>query len=75
MNWPPNKAWTSNSLKDGFRHFQTIGFGGKSKGRWVLLSPVLNGSKTLKVHWSELKDSSNWISGWQQLPQDTSFEQ
>ena len=68
MNWPPNKAWTSTTSRLGFRHFVAINYGGKGSDRWVNLVSVLDGQARLRVSWQEMKDSSKWNSGWQQLP-------
>ncbi len=68
MNWPPNKAWTSTTSRLGFRHFVAINYGGKGSDRWVNLVSVLDGQARLRVSWQEMKDSSMWNSGWQQLP-------
>ena len=70
MRWPPNKAWTSTLLRKGYRHFVAINYGGKGKDRWVNLVAVLDGTSCLRVSWAEMKDSSMWISGWEQLSRD-----
>ena len=70
MKWPPNKAWTSSSLREGFRHFVAINYGGKGKGRWVLLVAVLDGKSRLSIPWVEMNDSSQWQSGWLSLSRD-----
>ena len=67
MRWPPNKAWTSTSSKKGYRHFVAINYGGKGEGRWINLVSVLDGKTTLKVPWKEMKDSSLWKTGWEQI--------
>ena len=69
MKWPPNNAWTSASKREGFRHFQVKKYGGIKEKRWVELSSVINKEVVIKVYWSELR-SSQWKSGWLQLPQD-----
>ena len=74
MRWPPNKAWTSTSLRVGYRHFVAINYGGKGSGRWVNLVSVLDGNSRLKVFWKEMKDPSLWQSGWLQLPKEESFQ-
>ena len=66
MKWPPNKAWTSESHREGYRHFEVQTYGGIKEDRWVELSPVLNKKILLKVYWSELK-SVNWTTGWLQI--------
>ncbi len=68
MNWPPNKAWTSSTERKGFRHFIAINYGGKGGDRWVNLASVLDGNARLRVSWNEMKVSTLWSSGWQQLP-------
>ena len=68
MNWPPNKAWTSTTSRLGFRHFVAINYGGKGVDRWVHLVSVLDGTARLRVPWQEMKDLSQWSSGWQKLP-------
>ena len=73
MHWPPNKAWTSTSLRKGYRHFVAINYGGKSKERWVNLIAVLDGKATLRISFSEICDESKWISGWLQLPKEESI--
>ena len=65
MNWPPNKAWTSKYLHKGLRHFVAINYGGEGKNRWVNLVAVLDGEARFKISWSDLQDTSNWISGWE----------
>ncbi len=67
MKWPPCKSWTSTSLQKGFRHFVAINYGGQGKQRWVLLVSVLDGNARCVVSWSEMMDSSKWISGWMLL--------
>ena len=74
MRWPPNKAWTSSSLRQGYRHFVAINYGGKGKDRWVILVSELDGNIRLKVLWDEMKDPANWITGWLQLPKDQSID-
>ena len=70
MRWPPNKAWTSTSLREGYRHFVAINYGGKGLKRWVILVSVLDGNARLRVSWEEMNDISIWISGWLQLSRD-----
>ena len=70
MRWPPIKSWTSTSLREGFRHFVAINYGGRGFGRWVLLVAVLDGNARLCIPWSEMKDSSKWIKGWLELHRD-----
>ena len=67
MKWPPNKSWTSTSTRKGFRHFVAINYGGKGKERWVILVSVLDGKSRLLLSWTEMKDTSKWISGWLSL--------
>ena len=68
MQWPPNKAWTSASLRKGFRHFVAVNYGGRGAERWVHLVSVLDAKARLRVPWQEMKDPEFWISGWLQLP-------
>ena len=67
MKWPPNKAWTSTSLRQGYRHFVAINYGGRKDDRWINLVAVLDGASRLRVSWDEIQDSSKWIVGWQKL--------
>ena len=64
INWPPVKAWTSNCLINGQRHFVAINYGGKLTGRWVVLNSVIDGSLVIKVPWSQLVNKTQWNSGW-----------
>ena len=73
MSWPPVKSWTSTSKINGFKHFVAINYGGKGNQRWVNLVSVLDGRTIIKVLWHEIKDSSRWISGWEQLPREDSL--
>ncbi len=70
MHWPPNKAWTSCNLRNGFRHFVAINYGGKGPDRWVGLVSVLDGNSRFRVLWDELKDSKMWTSGWLKLSRE-----
>ena len=70
MKWPPNKSWTSAFLRQGFRHFVAINYGGKGKERWVSLVSVLDSKSRLLVPWTEMKDNSKWISGWLTLSRE-----
>ncbi len=73
MKWPPNKAWTSTFKRGGYRHFVAINYGGKSKDRWVNLVSVIDGNVRIKVSWKEIRDTSQWISGWEQLSREESM--
>ena len=64
MTWPPVKAWTSKKNIDNQLHFVAINYGGGLLERWIVLMSVLDSSLVVKVAWSELVDSSNWESGW-----------
>ena len=75
MRWPPNKAWTSSKLKEGYRHFEVLSYGGRGDERWVELFAVMNENIRFKVPWSELKTYAKWTSGWLQLPKDEQEEQ
>ncbi|WP_255441022.1 TIGR02450 family Trp-rich protein [Synechococcus sp. HK01-R] len=71
--WPPmparlSQAWTSSSAREGYRHFRLILQGGRGNERWVELEPLLQRGLRLRVTCQELKDSSQWLSGWQPLP-------
>ena len=70
MRWPPNKAWTSSSKREGYRHFEVKEYGGKGEDRWVKLFPVNNPDIQIEVPWTELKTFSKWTSGWLQLPKE-----
>ncbi len=70
MRWPPNKAWTSASKIQGYRHFEVKSFKGKGDDRWVELYPVNNKEIVINVPWNELKTYSKWTSGWLQLPKE-----
>jgi len=72
MRWPPIKSWTSTSIREGFRHFVAINYGGKGKDRWVSMVAVLDGNSRLMVSWNEIKDNSKWNSGWLKLSRDQS---
>ena len=68
--WPPNNAWTSAFKKKGYRHFVVKQYGGQKDRRWVELSAVNNKNIRITLLWSELKNPSEWKSGWQQLPKE-----
>ncbi len=70
MQWPPNKAWTSASLREGFRHFVAVHYGGRGTDRWVHLVSVIDPEARLRVPWQEMKDPCLWTSGWLQLPRE-----
>ncbi len=70
MRWPPNKTWTSARKRKGYRHFEAKQFGGKGSERWIELCPVLQKELRIKVPIAELKNQDEWVSGWQQLPED-----
>ena len=69
MRWPPNKAWTSGTPREGYRHFEVKDYGGKGEDRWVILTAVLDKSIELKLDWAELKTYAKWSIGWIQLPE------
>ncbi len=73
MRWPPNKAWTSTSSRNGYRHFVAINYGGKGDYRWVSLVSVLDGNVCFKVEWREMTDPKLWLTGWLQLPREESI--
>ena len=64
MIWPPVKAWTSKLYIDGQVHFVAINYGGVLLKRWVVLMSVLDSTVVVKVSWSQLVNSSDWESGW-----------
>ena len=70
MRWPPVKAWTSTTLRGGFRHFVAINYGGTDKDRWVLMISVLDGKSRMIIPWTDMKDSDKWVSGWMSLSRD-----
>ena len=70
MRWPPNKAWTSASKREGYRHFEVKSYGGKGDDRWVELFAVIDQSVRFTVPWGELQTFSKWKSGWIQLPNE-----
>ncbi len=70
IKWPPNKAWTCTSKRNGFRHFVAINYGGEGIKRWVLMVSVLDGKVRFIVDWIELIDVSKWQSGWMQLSRE-----
>ena len=67
MRWPPNKAWTSSTSIEGYRHFEVLDYGGKGEDRWVSLVAILDKDIQIKVDWSELKTYAKWSIGWIQL--------
>ncbi len=67
MRWPPNKAWTSSTAIEGYRHFEVIEYGGKGDDRWVKLVAILDRKIEMKIDWNELKTYSKWSIGWMQL--------
>ena len=74
MRWPPNKAWTSTRKNRGYRHFEVRQYGGKQSERWIELYPVLKKELQIRVPIAELKDKNEWVSGWQQLPEEESCD-
>tara|TARA_B100000609_G_C17142778_1_gene396466 strand:- start:640 stop:978 length:339 start_codon:yes stop_codon:yes gene_type:complete len=67
MIWPPAKAWTSKVCINKQVHFVAINYGGEPLNRWVILMSVLDSSVVVKVSWSKLVDSSNWVPGWAEI--------
>ena len=45
MRWPPNAAWTSAVKKEGYRHFEVKGYGGKKDERWVIYAKDVEATK------------------------------
>ncbi len=74
MNWPPVKAWTSKSYICGQLHFIAINYGGELSARWVILMSVVDSNVVVKVSWSKLSDTANWVSGWDELNCTSSSE-
>ena len=72
MIWPPAKAWTSKSYINDQIYFVAINYGGEFLNRWVVLMSVLDSSVVIKVSWSQLVDSSNWKSGWDEISYEES---
>ena len=70
MFWPPSKAWTSKKLVNGLRHFVAINYGGQKEERWVVLVSVLDGKIVFVIPWSEMQNTSKWVSGWQEINTD-----
>ena len=64
MIWPPVKAWTSKTCIDGNYHFVAINYGGELHKKWIILMSVIDSSVVVKVSWSQLVDSSEWVPGW-----------
>ena len=64
MIWPPIKAWTSIFSIDRKHHFVAINYGGESHEKWIILMSVIDSSVVVKVPWSQLVDSSQWVPGW-----------
>ena len=67
MIWPPVKAWTSVDGIDRNVHFVAINYGGKLEKKWVIMMSVIDSKMVLKVHLSELLDSSQWVPGWEDV--------
>ena len=67
MGWRPAKAWTSCSSVSGYRHFYLVTQGGRGGDRWVELAAVLAPFHRERVLWSEMRDRSRWLSGFQQV--------
>ena len=67
MIWPPIKAWTCKSGINGHVHFVAINYGSELLNKWVILMSVIDSRIVIKISWSELKSSSNWGSGWDNL--------
>ncbi len=64
MRWPPLKSWTSKTKVKGQIYFVAINYGGKGKTRWVDMVSVVDGTLSLRVHWSDISNTSKWVSGW-----------
>ncbi len=74
MFWPPVKAWTSKFNIYGQRHFVAINYGGQHFDRWVILMSVLDSDVVVKVLWTQLADTSNWKSGWEEKKNSNCFK-
>ena len=75
MIWPPLKAWTSKLSIRGNIHFVAINYGGELSNKWVVLMSVLDSSVVVKVAWSQLIDSSQWETGWDEMTNLKSFKE
>ena len=64
MIWPPVKAWTSKVSIDKKHHFVAINYGGELHEKWIVLMSVIDSSVVVKVSWSQLVDTSQWVPGW-----------
>ena len=60
-------AWTSKQLVHGYRHFELVLQGGNGNQRWVELAAVINPRQRCRVSCDELRDRTQWVSGWQQI--------
>ena len=67
MTWPPLKAWTSKQSIEGQIHFVAINYGVELLNKWVVLMSVIDSSVILKVSWSQLVDSPDWVCGWSEI--------
>ena len=67
MIWPPVKAWTSKISIDGHVHFVAINYGGKLLKKWVIFMSVIDSRVVVKVSWSQLVESSDWVPGWAEI--------
>ncbi len=67
MIWPPVKAWTSKVVIHGHVHFVAINHSGELVKKWVIMMAVLDSRVIVKVFWSQLVESSNWETGWNEI--------
>jgi len=68
MARPPAQAWTrQDAVAGGYRHFQLVLQGGRGSTRWVELAAVLNPQHRERVSFVDLKDRTQWRSGWHQI--------
>ena len=74
MIWPPAKAWTSKFEIAGQVHFVAINYFEDSQEKWVVLMSVIDSNLVIKVSWSQLIDSSNWLPGWDEISNIESSE-
>ena len=67
MARPPSQAWTRQDGVEGYRHFQLVLQGGRGPNRWVELAAALNPQHRERVSFADLRDRSQWRSGWHQI--------
>ena len=73
MAGPPAQAWTRQDAAAGeYRHFQVVLQGGRGSNRWVELAAVLNPQHRERVSFVDLRNPSQWRSGWHQIVEQES---